>query len=107
MRRSSDYCREYLNGNITIKYDADAIEWAKRDRFLTISEALSWLDCSFVGDPCCIGNFDIGYMVYNCHSDLIYMFNMADLDRLEAGKMIRLYARPVSGDDRATIEEGY
>ena len=108
MLRKSDYCKEYKNGNITVKYDRDKIQESKKDNVLTISDVLSWIDCYFIGETYCLSNYETGHTIYNCYSDLIYVFPWRYLEDLENGKTIRLYARRPDETDRKILEtEGY
>ena len=108
MLRKSDYCKEYKNGNITVKYDRDMIQASKKDQTLTISDVLSWIDCYFIGETYCLSNYETGHTLYNAYSDLIYVFPWRYLEDLENGKTIRLYARRPDKTDREILEtEGY
>ena len=108
MLRKSDYCKEYKNGNVTVKYDRDIIQASKKDQTLTISDVLSWIDCYFIGETYCLSNYETGHTIYNCYSDLIYVFPWRYLEDLENGKTIRLYARRPDETDRKILEtEGY
>lgn len=108
MLRKTEYCTEYKNGNLTIKYDADKIADALRDPILTISSVLEWVDCYFIGESYCLSNFETGHTIYNLYSDVIYIFPWCFLEDLEAGKTIRLYARQPDENDRETLTgEGY
>ena len=108
MLRKSDYCKEYKNGNITVKYDRDMIQASKKDQTLTISDVLSWIDCYFIGETYCLSNYETGHTLYNAYSDLIYVFPWRYLEDLENGKTIRLYARRPDETDREILEtEGY
>lgn len=108
MLRKTDHCTEYKNGNITVKYDRDTIRASKKDDVLTISDVLSWIDCYFIGETYCLSNYETGQTVYNCYSDLIYIFPWRYLEDLENGKMVRLYARRPDETDREILEtEGY
>lgn len=108
MLRKTEYCTEYKNGNLTVKYDADKIADAVKDPVLTISDVLSWIDCYFIGETYCLSNFEMGHTIYNLYSDLIYIFPFRALEDLEAGKTIRLYARTPDENDREIIAgEGY
>ena len=108
MLRKSDYCKEYKNGNITIKYDADTIDAARRDPVLTVSDVLSWIDCYFIGETYCLSNYETGHTIYNAYSDLVYIFPWRCLEDLERGKTVRLYARRPDETDREILEtEGY
>ena len=105
MIRKSNCCREYKNGNITIKYDPDTIADNKRDQLLTISDVLSRLDCYFIGETYCLSNYETGHTVYNAYSDLVYIFPWRYLEELDAGRTVRLYARTPDEWDREIIEE--
>lgn len=108
MLRKTEYCTEYKNGNLTIKYDADKIADAVKDPVLTISDVLSWIDCYFIGETYCLSNFETGHTIYNLYSDLIYIFPWRALDDLQNGKTIRLYARQPDENDREILAgEGY
>lgn len=108
MKRGSKYCKEFENGNIVMKFDKEMIEEMKKDEVLIVSEALSLLDCVFIGETFCLNNFETGHLVYNCYSDLVYIFPWSCLETLKEGKQIRLYARKPTEDDRELIkQEGY
>lgn len=107
MLRKSDYCKEYKNGNITVKYDADMIQASKEDNVLTIISVLSWIDCYFIGETYCLSNYETGHTLYNVYSDLVYIFPWRCLDDLEAGKTIRLYAMQPDENDREQINEEF
>ena len=108
MLRKSDYCKEYKNGNITVKYDRDKIQDSKKDQILTLVSVLEWLDCSFIGETYCLSNYETGHTLYNAYNDLVYVFPWRLLEDLENGKTIRLYARRPDENDREILEtEGY
>lgn len=102
---SSDYAKEFKNGNISIKYDTETIESAKNDELLTISEVLNAIDCYFIGETFCLSNYASGHMVYNAYSDLVYTFNWKLLEDLKAGKTIKLYAKKPDGNEKEEIEK--
>lgn len=100
--------REYKNGNITIKYYKEGIEESKKDNILLLSSLLEMIDCSFIGEIYCLSNWATGHPIYNAYSDLIYIFAWGDIDKLEKGKTIRLYARKPDETDREILEkEGF
>ena len=108
MLRSSHGCKEYKNGNLTIKFDADDLEAAQKDDVLILSDMLSWVDCYFIGETYCLSNYTIGHTIYNSYSDLCYVFDWNLLEALKAGEMVRLYARRPDEADREILEsEGY
>lgn len=104
MLRTTDHCKEYKNGNIIIKYDRDMIAESKRDSLLTLSSVLDEIDCYFIGETYCLNNYETGHMVYNSYSDLVYIFAWSELETLEAGKAVRLFARKPDETDRELIE---
>ena len=96
--------KEYKNGNITIKYYKDGILESKRDSILTLSSLLDMIDCYFIGETYCLGNYETGHTVYNAYSDLVYVFAWSELEALEAGKTVKLFARKPDETDRELIE---
>lgn len=105
MLRNNDCCKEYKNGNITIKIPADEMEYFKRDNVGILADWLSIIDCEFIGETFCLSNFETGHMIYNYYSDLVYIFPWRELERLEQGKTVRLYARVPDSYDREMITE--
>ena len=99
--------KEYKNGNITIKYYKDGIRESKRDSILTLSSLLDMIDCYFIGETYCLSNYAMGHTIYNCHSDLCYIFAWNDIETLEQGKTLKLYARKPDEWDRELIEREY
>ena len=100
--------KEYKNGNITIKYYKDGIRESKRDSLLTLSSLLDIIDCYFIGEAYCLGNYAMGHTIYNCHSDLCYIFAWNDIETLEQGKTLKLYARKPNETDKEILEkEGF
>ena len=104
MLRKTDHCKEYKNGNIIIKYDRDMIAESERDSLLTLSSVLDEIDCSFIGETYCLNNYETGHTVYNAYSDLVYIFAWSELEALEAGKAVKLFARKPDETDRELIE---
>lgn len=100
--------REYKNGNITIKYYKEGIEESKKDNVLLLSSLLEMIDCSFIGETYCLSNWETGHTIYNAYSDLVYVFPWSEIEELEQGKTIRLYARKPDETDKEILEkEGY
>ena len=104
MLRTTDHCKEYKNGNIIIKYDRDMIAKSKSDSLLTLSSVLDEIDCSFIGETYCLSNYETGHTVYNSYYDLVYIFAWSELEALEAGKAVKLFARKPDETDRELIE---
>lgn len=96
--------KEYKNGNITIKYYNDGIQESKHDPILTLSSLLDMIDCYFIGETYCLGNYETGHTIYNAYSDLVYIFAWSELEALEAGKAVKLFARKPDETDRELIE---
>lgn len=107
MKRITDHCKEYKNGNLLIKYNEDAIEQSKKDSLLTLASVLEEIDCYFIGETYCISNYAMGHTIYNCHSDLCYIFAWNDIKTLEQGKTLKLYARKPDEWDRELFEREY
>ena len=101
---STEFAKEFKNGNISIKYDADTIKEAQKDELLTLSEILNSIDCHFVGETFCLGNYAMGHLIYNTYSDLVYVFNWQWLKTLKQGKTVKLYARKPDDNDKKVIE---
>lgn len=106
MLRKTDFIKEFKNGNLNIKLNRDAIEEMKRDEILFISEALSWLDCYFIGETYCLSNYECGHTIYNLFSDLVYIFPWSYLEDLKKGKSVKLYAHKPDATDRELIKKG-
>lgn len=104
MLRKTDYCKEYKNGNITIKFDSELIEFAKRDSVLALTSALETIDCYFIGETFCLSNYETGHLIHNCYSDLVYIFAWSDLEKLQQGKTVKIFARIPDESDRELIE---
>lgn len=105
MLRTTDYCKEYKNGNMLIKFDRDLIEFAKRDNVLALVSALETADCYFIGETYCLSNYETGHTIYNAYSDLVYVFAWSDLEKLQQGKTVKLFARIPDETDRELIEK--
>jgi len=100
-RRTHDNIREFGNGYINIRFTQQDIEDAKKDELLVLSEVLGSADCYFIGETFCLSNWTTGHEIYNAYSNLTYIFDWSDLDKLKAGKTVKLYARDV---DEAALE---
>jgi len=105
MLRTTDYCKEFKNGNINIKFGNDAIEEFKKDELLFLCDCLSLIDCDFIGETYCLSNYETGHTLYNSYSDLVYIFPWSCLEDLKQGKTVKLYARKPDEYDRQLIEE--
>lgn len=110
MKNRFDQAIRFKNGNINIKFFPENIEDCKAGKFSDIellSFALESIDCYFVGEQFCLGNFAMGCMIYNCYNDCFYILNFNDLDKLLEGKTLKLYADfNIDQDTRELIKRG-
>lgn len=109
MKRAHENIKEFKNGNLSIRFPIEYRDKLKSGVVSAI-EVISWvldeLDCYFIGDEFCLGNWAMGAMIYNCYSDLVYIINFNDIEgTLAAGRWLRLYARVPDEDDREIIDE--
>ena len=109
MKRIHENIKEFQNGNLSIRFPVEYREKLKNGVVSSI-EVISWvleeLDCYFIGDEFCLGNYAMGAMIYNCYSDLVYIINFNDIYKvLAAGRWLRLYARIPDENDREIIDE--
>lgn len=107
MKRVHENIKEFKNGNLSIRFPAEYIEGLKNNKYSAI-EVISWtldeLDCYFVGEEFCLSNYAMGAMIYNHHSDLVYIIDFNDIhDVLANGHWLRLYARVPDRNDREII----
>lgn len=111
MIRWNDGIVEFKNNNLNIHLDADQIarinnsENPAGEYFWIIAQILDGLDCYFVGEAYCLGNFAMGATIYNLHSNVCYTLNFADVGKtLLKRKTLKLYARRPDEDDMEKIE---
>lgn len=102
---SNGMCKEYKNGNITIRFNPDTIEAARKDGVATLANVLEDFDCYFIGETYCLSNYAEGHTIYNAYSDLAYTFDWNLLAVLKAGEMVRIYARTLDETDREILEQ--
>lgn len=105
MLRENDCIKEFKNGNLHIKYDEYMMRNAECDEWRTLGEVLDSLDCYFVGEEFSLGNWSMGCMIHNAHSDLVYIFNFEDLKNLKEGKTVVLYGHKPDEEEREEIEK--
>lgn len=108
MKRECENIKEFENGNLSIRFPAEYRE--KIGGTVSAIEVLSWtldeLDCYFVGEEFCLGNDAMGALIYNSYSDLVYIINFNDIEKvLAVGHWLRLYARTPDEDDKKIINE--
>lgn len=108
MKRVHENIKEFNNGNLSIRFPVEYREKLKSGVVSAI-EVISWvldeLDCYFIGEEFCLGNYAMGAMIYNFYSDLVYIINFNDIEEtLASGRWLRLYARKPTTYDRETIE---
>lgn len=106
MYRTQNDIKEFLNGNINIRFTPDTIEEARKDFLLTFCDVLESFDCYLIGETYCLSNYTTGHTIYNCHSDLCYIFNCGNAEKLMQGGTVKLYARIPDDADREIIDEG-
>lgn len=100
--------KEYKNGNIIIKYYKEGIQESKRDSLLILSSLLDMIDCYFIGETYCLDNYATGCTIYNAYSDLVYVFAWSEIEALETGKAVKLFARKPDETDKEILEkEGF
>ena len=108
MKRVHENIKEFQNGNLSIRFPVEYREKLKSGIVCPIevlSCTLDELDCYFIGEEFCLGNYAMGAMIYNCYSDLVYIINFNDIEEtLAVGRWLRLYARKPTTYDRETIE---
>lgn len=109
MKRAHENIKEFQNGNLSIRFPVEYRDKLKSGVVSAI-EVISWvldeLDCYFVGEEFCLGNWATGAMIYNCYSDLVYIINFNDIkETLAAGHWLRLYAKIPNENDREIIDE--
>ena len=97
-------CTQFKNGNLNLRIPSDELDEFNKDRVFYISNLLWWMNCEFVGETFCLSNYRTGHLIYNSYMDCCYIFDWSDLEALASGKSVKLYARPVSEDDREVIE---
>lgn len=109
MKREHENIKEFNNGNLSIRFPVEYPDKLKSGVVSAI-EVISWvldeLDCYFVGEQFCLSNYAMGAMIYNCYSDLVYIINLNDIEKvLSRGRWLRLYARKPDENDREIINE--
>lgn len=107
MIRANRYGRQFNNGNLNIQIPKEDLAEFNKDQVLFLDDILSGLDCEFIGETYCLNNFETGHTIFNSYMNCCYIFAWSDLDRLAAGKTVKLYARPVTEDDREIMERMY
>ena len=82
MRRNHENIKEFNNGNINFRFTPEQIAELKTGKISAV-EVISWIldeiDCYFIGEEFCLGNYAMGAMIYNCYSDLVYIINFNDI----------------------------
>ena len=109
MKRTNENIKEFNNGNLSIRFPVE-YRGKLKSGVVSAIEVLSWVldefDCYFIGEEFCLGNDAMGAMIYNLHSDLVYIINFNDIENvLAAGRWLRLYARIPDECDREIIDE--
>lgn len=97
-------CTQFKNGNINVKIEKEDLEDFNKDQVFFLSDLLWYMNCEFIGETFCLGNYETGHLIYNSYMDCCYIFAWSDLDKLAEGKSVKLYAREVTDEDRELIE---
>lgn len=109
MKREHENIKEFKNGNLSIRFtklDALNIEIGHTSAIEVLTWLLEELDCSIIGDEFCLSNYDMGIMIYNRYSDLVYIMSLNEADKkFTEGKWLRLYGQKPTEDDRVLIDE--
>ena len=105
MKRTTEYIKEFNNGNLNIKLDKPAIETISKRGYdvYFLTDLFSWLDTYFIGETYCISNYETGHTLYNLYSDLVYVFPWSCLETLKQGKTVKLYAHKPDSWEREEI----
>lgn len=98
-------CTQFKNGNLSLRIPREDLKEFNRDPVLYLSDLLGWMDCDFIGETFNLSNWVTGHLIYNNYMDCCYIFAWDELDRLACGLTVKLYARPVSADERELIEK--
>lgn len=109
MKRQHENVKEFKNGNVNLRFSPEQITELKTGKVSAV-EVISWtldeIDCYFIGESYCLSNFTTGATIYNAHSDLCYIIDFSDIEKvLMAGRWLKLYARKPDETDREIIEE--
>lgn len=109
MKRVHENIREFRNGNINFRFTPEQIAELKTGKISAV-EVISWIldeiDCYFIGEQYCLGNYATGATIYNAYSDLCYIIDFSDVETvLMSGRYLKLYARKPDENDRETIEK--
>lgn len=98
--------KEFKNGNISVKFDTDTmtdINKGKIDAVEALLWELEWKDTYVIGEGYCLSNYDMGFTVYNCRLDKVYIVSGSALDRAATGYTLKLYALDPDETDRELI----
>ena len=107
MKNRFDEAIRFKNGNINIRFYKETIDDIKANKFSDIdclSFALEKVDCYFVGKEFCISNYDMGILIYSVYSDKAFILAFSELEKLIAGKTLKLYAHNPDNEEREQIQ---
>lgn len=96
---------EEKNLDITVKFYPDMLTEIKGNEFYHFTELLWLLDCYVFGEEFSLGNYAVGHKIYNAHSDKLYIYTEADLQKLTDGEEITLSASDPTDADREEWEK--
>ena len=97
----------YKNGSLLIHVylpDEKRKSYLNQTPLDIIIQDLDSVDCYLVGEPFSLGNYSVGWLVYNAHDDLVYTLNLGEL---ENSRTIRLYPRKPDRFDREIINNRF
>ena len=97
----------YKNGSLLIhvyKPSERSNDYIKQTSLDVLIQDLDAVDCYLVGEPFSLGNYSIGWLIYNAHDDLVYTLNLGEL---ETSKLIRLHPRRPDKYDREILNDRF
>ncbi len=98
-------CTQFKNGNLNIRIEKEDLEDYLKDQVFFLSDLLWYMNCEFIGETFCLSNWETGHLIYNSYMDCCYIFPWRELETLDAGKTVKLYAHKPTEDERELIEK--
>ena len=97
-------CIQFRNGNLNLRIEKEDLDEFNRDRVFFVSDLLCHMNCRFIGETFCVGNFDTAHIIYNDYMDCCYIFLWSKLEILAEGKFVKLFAHKPDEQEREIIE---
>lgn len=95
--------KQFNNGNINVKFDLNGVYKDESD-IVNLLWLFDSIDTYNIGDEFCLSNYDMGCMLYDCYSDLVFIVSFTELQNaFKTGKTLKLYARKPDNYDREAI----